>query len=161
MVQQFLLFLTLQIPFLTVFCERVCMEKLEFVNNPEQINQNGSLNANGAVDLDVEVVKKILNARVYLGVFYGKDYKLVAFNRSVNMNKAMTFVGVTPLAVAIMALIKNNIDLPFSIPVSKVRIFWSKFKKIFKPPKKFFFVCREFIMCDIWMPKFSQFHQEF
>lgn len=96
------------------------MEKLEFEGNLELVKLNGSLNSNGIVNLDIELLKTLENARAYLVARYGKDFKNVAFNRSININKAVKAVGVTPLALAIMGLIKNSIDTPFVFPVPKV-----------------------------------------
>lgn len=121
MVQLVLLVLTLQSLFLIVFSDRVRLEKFEHESNLAYVKQNVSIDANGFINLDLELSKTLQNAKAYLGAVYGTGYKNVAFNRSVNLNKALTFVGVTPLAIAIMSLIKTHVDVPLQLPVQKVR----------------------------------------
>lgn len=121
MVQLVLLVLTLESLFLIVYSDRVRLEKLDYESNLDYVKQNATIDANGFINVDLELSKTLLNAKAYLGAFYGTGYKNVAFNRSVNLNKALTFVGVTPLAIAIMTLIKAHIDVPLAFPVQKVR----------------------------------------
>lgn len=121
MVQLVLLVFTFQSLFLIVCCDRVRLEKLDYESNLDYVKQNATIDANGFINVDLELSKTLLSAKAYLGAFYGTGYKNVAFNRSVNLNKALTFVGVTPLAIAIMTLIKAHIDVPLAFPVQKVR----------------------------------------
>lgn len=120
MIQLLLFILSLQTHFLTFLCDRIRMEKFEFISNPEYIRQNGSLDPHGIINLDIEVLQKVENARTYLAAQYGKEYKNSVFNKSINLNKAVNFMGVTPLTLAIISLIKDRIDVPFVFPVAKV-----------------------------------------
>lgn len=121
MVQLVFLVLTLESLFLIVYSDRVRLEKLEYESNLDLVKQNATIDANGLINVDLELSKTVVNAKAYLGAFYGTGYKNVAFNRSVNMNKALTFVGVTPLAIAIMTLIRAHVDVPLALPIQKVR----------------------------------------
>lgn len=113
----FLLFIILSIE--NTFCDRFKVERIDYSYNPKFINVNASVE-NGILNIDFELLTKVDNARVYLVASYGRDYRNLIFNRTVNLNKAFSFIGISPLSIAIMTLIKDSIDVPFVFPVAKV-----------------------------------------